>query len=265
MRRLWGCLPLLLVGSLVGCAGNYAPVVDYYGDRRAAGSVPVTRGVHVVSRGETLYSIAWRHGRDYRELAAANNIRAPYTIYPGQEIRLDTSAARAPASRPAPSTSTASKPAPSTSTTASAPASQPRQPASAPSPQAPARSGPMQWQWPNDGELLSRFAADNPSRRGIAIGGNTGDPVRAAEGGVVVYRGSGLTGYGNLLIVKHDDRWLSAYAHNEDMLVREGERVQRGQRIATMGATGTNRTQLHFEIRRDGQPVDPLTLLPRKS
>ena len=259
MRQLVGVIVLLLVG----CAGNYAPVVDRYADRRAGDSAPVTRGVHVVSRGESLYSIAWRYGRDYRELAAANNISAPYTIFPGQQIRLDTSPVRAPTQARATSPpATPSRPAATQQSQATAP---PRQPASPPSPQAPPRSGAMQWQWPNEGELLRRFAADDPSRRGIAIGGNTGDPVRAAEGGVVVYRGSGLTGYGNLLIIKHDDRWLSAYAHNEEMLVREGDRVQRGQRIATMGATGTNRTQLHFEIRRDGQPVDPLTLLPRRS
>jgi lipoprotein NlpD len=102
------------------------------------------------------------------------------------------------------------------------------------------------------------------SSKGIVIAGNEGDPVRAAAAGVVVYRGSGLTGYGNLLIVKHDERWLSAYAHNERMLVAEGEKVGAGQRIATMGDSGTYRTQLHFEIRRDGTPVDPLTLLPRR-
>lgn len=252
MRRFLWYLPLLLAG----CAGNYAPVVDYYGDRPAAA---VTRGVHVVSRGDTLYSIAWRYGRDYRELAAANNIREPFTIYPGQEIRLDTSPTRPAAAPPAPSGATASAAKP-----AAAPASRPR-PASPPPPSTPARTGPMQWQWPVRGELLSSFAADNPGRRGIAIKGNNGDPVQAAEGGVVVYRGAGLTGYGNLIIIKHDDRWLSAYAHNEQLLVREGDRVSKGQRIATMGASGTSRTQLHFEIRRDGQPVDPVGLLPGRS
>lgn len=123
----------------------------------------------------------------------------------------------------------------------------------------------MQWQWPVEGQLLSSFSAADPGRRGIAIKGDSGDPVQAAEGGVVVYRGSGLTGYGNLIIIKHDDRWLSAYAHNDQLLVREGDRVNKGQRIATMGASGTSRTQLHFEIRRDGQPVDPVGLLPRRS
>lgn len=257
MRPLLLLLPLLLAG----CAGNYAPVVDYYGDRPSAA---VTRGVHVVSRGDTLFSIAWRYGRDYRELAAANNIREPYTIYPGQEIRLDTSSSR-PAPRPSSPSSAGSATASAPSDSSTSGESTARKPASPPAPSTPARSGPMQWQWPVQGKILSSFAADNPGRRGITIDGNTGDPVQAAEGGVVVYRGAGLTGYGNLVIIKHDDRWLSAYAHNDELLVGEGERVRKGQRIATMGASGTSRTQLHFEIRRDGQPVDPVTLLPRRS
>ena len=98
----------------------------------------------------------------------------------------------------------------------------------------------------------------------MAIAGHHGEPVLAAAAGRVVYKGSGLTGYGNLLIIKHNERWLSAYAHNDEILVKEGQSVKAGERIATMGASGTFRTQLHFEIRKDGQPIDPLTVLPSR-
>jgi lipoprotein NlpD len=268
-------LPLLW---LAGCASSYhAPVVDRYSS--TGGSAPAgSRSVHIVARGDTLYSIAWRHGKDFRQLAAANRINPPYTIYPGQQIRLDTSAVAAPAPAPAPAPARAPAPTPRPVPPATQPAPAPapvQRPAPAPAPTptpapapAPARpavsAGVISWQWPADGGLLSRFVSGSVSAKGIVIGGNRGDPVRAAAGGVVVYRGSGLTGYGNLLIIKHDDRWLSAYAHNERMLVNEGARVAAGQQIATMGDSGTYRPQLHFEIRRDGNPVDPLVLLPKR-
>lgn len=237
----------LLLGAC--SSGNYAPVVDVYGGGSRA--QPVTRGVHVVSPGETLYSIAWRYGWDFKALARANRISAPYTIFPGQKIRLDASVPAAAA----PST-TAARPSVTASPTPAKPA--------APSPAPAASAGPLSWQWPANGPLLGRFAANKVGRQGILIGGKSGDPVRAAEAGVVVYRGNGLTGYGNLLIIKHSETWLSAYAHNERMLVKEGERIKAGQTVATLGDTGTSRMQLHFEIRRNGKPVDPLGLLPKR-
>lgn len=280
-RRLAGLALLILCSA--GCAANQAPVVEYdaSGARSGTGTLSsrpsqVTQGSHTVVRGDTLFSIAWRYGWDYRELAAANNISAPFTIRPGQEIRLDrrpgTAVARPGTQAPStpPASSTPPRPAqppsqqPATPPRATPPASTP--PASTPStPARVAGTGDVQWRWPASGDLLSRFSAQQAGQSGIRIGGRDGDPVVAAAAGVVVYRGNGLTGYGNLLIVKHNDRWLSAYAHNDTMLVREGDSVDAGQRIATMGASGTFRTQLHFEIRRDGQPVDPLTLLPRRS
>ena len=244
-----------LLWWLTGCSGSHhAPVIERYG---GAGTASSSRAVHVVARGDTLYSIAWRHGKDFRQLAAANNIRPPYTIYPGQQIRLD--GASAASTRPAPAARPAAKPQNGSKTPAPS-ASRP-----APAPAKPTVSaGVTAWQWPASGNLISRYVAGSVSSKGIVIGGNSGDPVRASAAGVVVYRGSGLTGYGNLLIIKHDDRWLSAYAHNERMLVSEGEKVKAGQQVATMGDSGTFRTQLHFEIRRDGNPVDPLTLLPKR-
>ena len=251
-RLLVSLLVPVALAVLGGCTPSQAPVVDYYGGDRES---------YRVRQGDTLFSIAWRHGYDYRELAAANDIDPPYTIHPGQEIRLD---AASPASRQAsaPPASADERAAPArdeqadkTGATASAPTAHASPPADA---------GDLNWQWPVNGKILSSFSADEPGRGGITIAGSRGDPVRAAEAGVVVYRGAGLTGYGNLIILKHDDHWLSAYAHNDELLVREGEQIERGDTIARMGASGTYRTQLRFEIRRDGEPRDPVALLPQQ-
>lgn len=257
-RRLATIWLAVMVCVLSACTVTYAPVVDKYGADYKRG--PVTRGVHVVREGETLYSIAWRYGWDFKALASANRIGAPYTIFPGQEIRLDRTGSTAVASatpRPAPK--------PSSGTSSTSKPAKPAGTAPAPKPTAkPAPTGPINWQWPATGSILSHYSANKVGHHGITLGGREGDPVAAAADGVVVYRGNGLTGYGNLLIVKHDERWLSAYAHNQSMLVSEGQKVKRGEKIATIGATGTFRTQLHFEIRRDGTPIDPVTVLPRR-
>lgn len=246
------CLLSLWLGA---CTATYAPVIDKYGTDTAPAK-PVTQGVHVVRSGETLYSIAWRYGWDFRRLAAANGIRSPYTIYPGQEIRLD----RQPPSTSAVTPKAPSPSAPSASVTPAPTPSKPSVPAAKPAPS----SGPISWQWPAPGKVLAGYEAGKAGRQGISIDGNTGDAVAAAGNGVVVYRGNGLTGYGNLLIIKHDERWLSAYAHNQRMLVSEGQAVKAGEKIATMGDSGTYRTQLHFEVRRDGTPIDPLAVLPKR-
>lgn len=249
-------MAIVFLVLMSGCSASLAPVVDIYG--QDARQRKVTSGTHQVREGETLYSIAWRYGWDYRELGAANNISAPYTIYPGQRISLALKSSSRPASKPKPVSS--SKP----------PASP--APAKKPAPAKPVASsgsgartvGPVTWRWPASGSVVERFSSASSGRKGIAISGSSRSPVIAAADGRVVYRGSGLTGYGNLLILKHNDRWLSAYAHNDSMLVKEGDRVKAGQKIATMGATGTFRTQLHFEIRRDGKPVDPMQYLPKQ-
>ena len=255
-------LSTLLSLCLCGCAvGNPPPVVDIY--QRDSKATKVTSGSHRVARGETLYSIAWRYGWDYRALAEANDISAPYTIYPGQTLSFAGGPKQAtrPSRPPASSSSAPAKPSSSSSGAAKAEPAPPP----APKPKPSTDTGPVNWQWPASGEVLERFSKASGGRRGITIGDREGSPVRAAADGRVVYRGSGLTGYGNLLIVKHNDRWLSAYAHNSSLLVKEGDRVSAGDKIATMGASGTFRTQLHFEIRKDGQPVDPLTVLPNRS
>lgn len=247
---------------LGGCTPSHVPVVDRYG--ASAALAPVTRGAHVVQKGDTLYSIAWRYGWDFRQLAEANGIRPPYTIYPGQEIRLDGKPGTDPRTPPrtASSSSSSGTKSPATTSGTGTTAAAKTTPRPAPATTGAATAGDPVWRWPADGPLLSSFRQGVAGRQGILLGGQPGAPVRAAAAGIVVYRGSGLTGYGNLLIIKHDERWLSAYAHNREMLVREGQQVKAGEQIATLGDTGAARAQLHFEVRRDGTAIDPVSVLP---
>jgi len=258
---------LLLALLLTACAGPSGVVpID---DRGRGGSAskqpqPVTTGTHRVQRGETLYQIAFRYGWDWKELAQANNMREPFTIYPGQEISLRPAGGgrarpQAPVvapvrpARPIVSTPVPSTPAPAVSRPA------PAKPVATPN--LPARV--TGWSWPAQGTVISRFQSNGSLNKGIDIAGDQGQPVKAAADGAVVYAGRGLLGYGDMIIVKHDETYLSAYAHNSRLLVKEGDRVRSGQTIAEMGNTGTDRVKLHFEIRRKGQPVDPLVYLPK--
>jgi lipoprotein NlpD len=120
------------------------------------------------------------------------------------------------------------------------------------------------WRWPHVGTVLASYSTSGKVNKGLDIAGNPGDPVRAAAGGQVVYAGSGLLGYGNLIIVNHDEHYLSAYAHNRKILVQEGEDVKAGQVIAELGSSGADRPKLHFEIRKNGNPVDPMGYLPSR-
>lgn len=249
MRRVRSWFAVALMSGLLGLSGCGPAVRAPVGDRTTAqrpGQVAKHAEWHVVRRGESLYSIAWQYGQTYQRLARWNGIRPPYTIYPGQKLRV-----RAPQAPPA--TSVRRPPA-----QPAAPAQQPARPA------APARPEALFWQWPVEGPLLRRFDPRGSGKKGIAIGGKPGTPVRAAAPGRVVYSGGGLVGYGRLIIIKHDKNFLSAYGHNRKLLAREGDRVRGGQVIARMGSSGTDRTMLHFEIRKDGSPVDPLRLLPRR-
>lgn len=243
---------LLILGLLGGCAtGGPAPVGD-----RSSARAPST-GYHVVQRGDTLYSIAWRYGRDWRDLASRNRIPAPYVIRPGDRIRLDGVAARTTAA--APPTATASRPAP---TPRSEPApSRPAQPARP----APVPAANLDWTWPVEGEIVRGFAVGGSRpNQGLDIRAREGAALQASAAGEVVYAGSGLRGYGQLVIVKHDEHWLSAYAHNSPTLVREGQRVGRGEQLAVLQGSGEHSRLVHFEIRRQGSPVDPVTILPRR-
>lgn len=267
-------LVCLILVAVAACSPSRAPVVDYSRDSDSSSSgARVTQGVHEVRAGDTLYSIAWRYGWDFRALARANDIEPPYRIYPGDRIRLDAAAdgGDEPASgspSPPPSKTAASEQASATASEGDSGGADDPDSSSTAAGESGGDdtlvSGTPGWQWPAEGELVGRFGEDDMSGRGITLTGRAGAPVRAAARGRVVYRGNGLTGYGNLLIIKHNSQWLSAYAHNERMVVEEGSAVDAGERIATMGASGTYRTQLHFEIRRDGEPVDPEPLLPKR-
>ncbi len=244
---------------------------------------------HTVSRGDTLSSIAWRYRRDYREIAAWNELREPYIVYPLQRLKLSPSTSgrekralvakreRALLSAPAPksrekSLKPPSSPAP---TQQSSPAPvKPTMNTEARPPQLldrklvlaepgavkQAKEG-IQWQWPANGKVEAASSARGT--KGVNIFGRRGQIVKAAAPGEIVYSGSGLTGYGKLIIVKHDENYLSAYAHNNKLLRKEGDKVAAGQPIAEMGSTGARQTMLHFEIRRSGKPVNPLDYLPK--
>ncbi len=247
---------VLLSLVLSSCASHRAPT------RSLEQPPSLTIRHHTVSRGETLYSIAWRYGKDFRELAAINGISAPYQIFPGQRLQLagrPTYAAAppvvkmhssAPRAKPKPAVKTTTK------STKSLTAPKPRRPV------ARVAGSSIQWRWPARGKVISGFRAGDTLRKGVDIAGEKGDSVLAAANGTVIYAGSALRGYGKLLIVKHSEEYLSAYAHNHKLLVKEGSEVKAGQRIAELGSSGTDRNKLHFEIRRNGQPVDPLAYLP---
>jgi lipoprotein NlpD len=196
--------------------------------------------IHVVRSGETLSAIADRYGASARALARWNNLGDGSLIHPGQVIRLaPPSGSRA--SRPF------AKPAPAAKRTIPSPPSDP----------------PLGWAWPANGRVMAEFKGAEGAGTGLLIAGKAGQEVRAAANGRVVYAGGGLIGYGQLIILKHNDTFLSAYGYNASLSVKEGQAIRKGQRIASMGASSGNPAQLHFEIRRNGKPVNPRQYLPR--
>jgi len=323
---------------LAGCASTPAPVVNHSFGLGQSAPAPASstqptassNGVqtfglgghangtvgqagYTVAPGDTLYSIAFAHGIDFRALAAQNDIPPPYTIHPGQVLKLKASqpaqathmaiaqtttaapsvktpavASTAPAQPSTPvfgpvtaqtmtaagvapaesASSTIAAAAPGASTnlppapvaTVEAPSAQPA-PATVPTPPpagATRSVAGIAWRWPASGKVIGGDGA------GLDIAGEQGDPVLAAASGTVVYSGNGLIGYGELVIIKHNDAFLSAYGHNSKRLVKEGQHVDAGQEIALMGASGAPRVELHFEIRKNGKPVDPLGYLPQR-
>lgn len=271
---------LLIVGclTLAACASRpRAVVVERSGDpsvsRSASRDAAGRYRDYLVVRGDTLFGIAFRHDVDFRDLARWNRIAAPYTIYPGQRLRLSGTAVatRPPALTPgralqSPRARSTTPAPPGAATPAPAiPAAPSSIPIVAALPSGGARVAQgVVWRWPASGQLVSRYVLGDPTRQGINIAGNAGQPVFAAAEGEVVYSGSGLIGYGELVIIKHSDVLLSAYGHNRKRLVAEGQRVAAGQQIAEMGRSGAARDMLHFEIRRSGKPIDPLPLLPKR-
>jgi len=232
-RRLRATRTLVVVmvaaAALVGCG----PAVRF-------DSEPPP-GTYVVRKGDTLFNIAWRYRIDQRDLQRWNGISNPNRIYPGQRLRLS------------PSSGSSSQP-----TARTQPAPRP-----VPKPAVP-KLPPPAWKWPADGAIVSRFGDANALGKGIAISGRDGADVKAAGAGRVVYTGSGLIGYGQLVIIKHNDTYLSAYGYNKTVRVKEGDTVKLGETIAKMGRGAGDRPMVHFEIRRNGSPIDPLGQLPRR-
>lgn len=355
MRKIFMMSALAL--AIAGCANQQSSspqVRDLSDARQAVESSPQ----YTVKAGDTLYGIAWEHNLDYRQLAAMNNIEAPYQIRPGQAIALREGAPSTASSQP-PATASASGSRgvvatglrPQTASVASEeqeldwllpdesaiqrnqrltaerqavdaaeqvaeasmsssspaavsepepevvaavsepeptpePAQQPApQPASEPEPQPQSQPEPeaapatasvdrssrtytpvdtVNWQWPTDGTVAGEFGQGQSITAGIDITGQKGQPVRAAGPGIVVYAGSGVRGYGNLILLKHNDQYLSAYAHNDSLRVKENDVVEAGEVIATMGDSDAENVRLHFEVRRDGQPQNPLDFLPSR-
>ena len=228
------CLTLTLL--LAGCSGSKSSDMGSY-----------SGAVYTVKRGDTLYRISRMTGTSVKDIARMNNIPAPYTLEVGQQLRVNGS-----------SSSSAKKSTTSKGKTAKV----------TPSYAVPQSSWPPVgqrcWRWPTSGKVVLPYSTADGGNKGIDIAGTRGQPILATAPGRVVYAGSALRGYGNLIIIKHNDDYLSAYAHNDTMLVREQQEVKAGQKIATMGSTGTSSTRLHFEIRYKGKSVNPLQYLPQR-
>ncbi|MDO6684284.1 MULTISPECIES: peptidoglycan DD-metalloendopeptidase family protein [unclassified Agarivorans] len=258
------CL-ILAISLLQGCSreGGPAPVTDagvYNADTRGV----LNSSQYKVKKGETLYSIAWRAGLDPKQLAKRNNIPAPYTIYVGQTINLKASSVKTSKAKTnkhktvkpqVKDVKKSSKKLESTSTKAYA--------KNSPKVVVSSQTGPVKgWVWPTKGRIIKGFSNKENGNKGLDIRGSQGQKIVASAPGRVVYAGSALRGYGKLIIIKHNDDYLSAYAHNSRLRVKEKQQVVVGQHIADMGDTGTTDTRLHFEIRFKGKSVDPKKYLP---
>lgn len=275
---------------LAGCASpaHRAPVEERANGSRVPGAATATvsetpkvlpgaenagkPGYYTVKQGDTLIRIGLESGQNWRDIVKWNNLENPNVVEVGQVLRVvppgvdpTVASARGVSSSTVQTRPLDAKPAPSA-------ASAPAQTAAANTPPptvAPTNPAPiaaridddeLNWLWPASGTVIANF--DEARNKGLSIAGKAGDPVLAAADGRVVYAGSGLRGYGNLVIIKHNNTYLTAYAHNQALLVKEDQAVRRGQKIAEMGSTDAERVQLHFEVRKQGKPIDPAKLLP---
>lgn len=264
---------------LAACANSPmpAPVVDRTtgaSGQAAASTEPAPAGYYRVKRGDTLYRIALENGQSYRDVAGWNNIANPNQIEVGQLLRVvppsaDVNAAPGVAtvpvapgtvqSQPIDAARPVGTPMSATSPPAAAAATTPAPAPAASSGGASVPAGDMHLTWPANGQLVGKF--DDKSNKGIDIAGKKGDPVLAADEGRVIHVGP-LRGYGNLVIIKHNDTYLTAYGNNDKVLVTEQSTVRKGQKIAEMGNSDSDRVKLHFEVRKNGKPVDPMRYLP---
>lgn len=219
---------------------------------------------YTVRRGDTLYSISWRYGVDHRALMRWNDISDPRSLQPGMRLTLRPGGGSSTTTTTTTTSSRDADPAPVADDDASSPSASAQESAGRDRSRSTDGAGPGTWHWPTDGEVVGTFDDGAVAGRGIDISGEGGQLIHAAAAGEVVYSGSGLKAYGRLLIIRHGGDYLSAYAHNRELLVGEGDRVDAGQRIARMGQSGDGRPLLHFEIRRSGDPVDPMRYLPAR-
>jgi len=279
----WMLLALLSACVLAGCANKNRPApVEDRSPNAAKAPAKLIAGVdnvgkpgyYSVKSGDTLIRIGMDNGQSWRDIARWNNIENPNLIETGQVLRVTPPEETGVVVRPVSSTNVVTSPTPASAVSAPATATNTaavRPPASAASPSnsstpannlanADSAEETVSFQWPTRGNVLAGF--DEVKNKGIDIAGKAGDPVLAAADGKVVYAGSGLRGYGNLVILKHNNTYLTAYAHNQSLLVKEDQAIKRGQKIAEMGNSDADQVKLHFEIRRQGKPVDPAKYLP---
>ena len=294
---------LLLGCALVGCAANSpAPVSSLNKNYSSIDRGSYRGSYYEVKKGDTLYFIAYVTNKDVNDLVSYNKLSAPYTIHPGQKLKLWRPSYSAPAYGKS-TVAAAAVAAPVAASTTSSAASTPK---TIPKPSKNSKSSPAQtttkvvkkdspkkveqskskeyvgskgkqnvtpttkptsdkvskWLWPTKGRVIKNFSVGEQGNKGIDIAGQRGQPIVSTAGGTVVYSGNALRGYGNLVIVKHNDNYLSAYAHNDRLLVSEGQSVKPGQKIATMGSSGSSSVRLHFEIRYQGKSVNPKRYLP---
>lgn len=259
-------LVLLLALYLTACASNPAPV--------SSRAQPPSEKVnyHLVAPGDTLFAIAWRYEKDMNALALSNGLAPPYRLIPGQRLTLDTSvvakshgtkvATTASVKKPVSRVQSSAKNESRTSTKQSTPKTKSASKATTSSVSITPKGGKLRWQWPVKG-AISRHYDRGRVFKGINIQALPGRDVHAAADGIVAYAGSGLRGYGKLIIIKHSDVYLSAYAHNKAIAVKEGERIRGGRKIGSVGGDPNNRGRLYFELRKNGRPIDPTRLLPR--
>jgi lipoprotein NlpD len=243
--------PQVLVDSVSG---------ESIGDAPAKASEPLSvaknikrRSKHVtVQKNDTLYSIARREGYTHHQIARWNHIRSPYALKPGQKLRLTPPQLSSKRVIEAKKSAVILRPLVVNKVIAKPIAQKTKLP-----------NRVDKWRWPSKGRVVKTFKSNDTARKGIGIRGRLGQPVLASAAGTVVYSGNGLINYGNLIIIKHSHSYLSAYAHNKKLLVKEGDSVKPGQTIAKMGSPDSSKAQLHFEIRRNGKPVNPLHYLPK--
>ncbi|MBM7071942.1 peptidoglycan DD-metalloendopeptidase family protein [Shewanella sp. 202IG2-18] len=284
-RCIFVFLTIFLIQGCSFSSHQAAPVesIKPYNPKHKKGSIKTS--IYKVKKGETLYSIAWGAGKDFKKIAQLNRLKKPYTIYAGQWLRIKPRVVKKPKAANKKSTQIAKNIKAKTRKTDknnqvaknsskkildkkkqsaySVTVSQQENNKAKAASSKISHNKVARWVWPSKGKIISKFSNKTQGNKGIKFSGRRGDAIKAAASGKVVYAGNALRGYGNLVIIKHSDDYLSAYAHTDKIIVKEQQQVRAGQKVATMGSSGANKVMLHFEIRYHGKSVDPLRYLPR--